>query len=254
MVAVAYRSPTNSIRIYDDRHKVQMVIHKGVSSPLNVWYDTSADLYVTNSSGHDVTEYAPGAKMPAFTYSTDLMLPEAITTDESGNVYVADAQQGFIAEYPHRSNRIIAKCYPGGFITGVAVDEQGDVFTSYAPSSSYALAEYKHGLRSCHETVLSVSLFLEYCLQIDRNRDLIVCDGQTVDIIPPPYTQVTKTISDGFTYADGASLNKANSLLFVEDDSTRVVVDEYPSGKYLTTLANRPDFFATGVAVYPGPL
>ncbi len=90
-------------------------------------------------------------------------------------------------------------------------------------------------------------------LQVDNHARLVACDqGVGVDIIPPPYTSISSTIT-GAADAFHVALNKKNTRVYIADlGSGDVLVDKYPSGTNITTVgsANGLDG-AAGVATLP---
>jgi len=67
------------------------IITEGVSTPIQVVVDGADNLYVLNSKGPSVTEYASGQSAPERTITAGLDDPSYITVDAAGNLYVANA-------------------------------------------------------------------------------------------------------------------------------------------------------------------
>ena len=228
-------------------------ITTGMNGPDGIWYDQSGNLYVANYVGVNVQEYAPCTNSPFFTYSAGLVDPVNVTTDKNGNVYVADYAGKFVAEYFQGTHAMKHQCYPGGQVEGVAVDKNGNVFISYNGSDFVGhIAEYAGGLAGCNITVFPVTLGFAGGLQIDNSGNLAACDQfGAVDIIPPPFATISRTITgaiDPFHIA----LNRANTLIFIADPASGLVlVATYPGGSIIETLGladNIED--AAGVAAY----
>jgi hypothetical protein len=86
-------------------------------------------------------------------------------------------------------------------------------------------------LAGCNKTILPLTFQLSGGIALDKKRDLIVCDGNQVDVIDPPYTSISGTIGSGFSFAFGVSLNKENDLAFVADYiANTVTIVDYPAG------------------------
>jgi hypothetical protein len=219
-------------------------------------YDTHGNLYVVDYVNSVVDEYNPSDSLIA-QYSTGTSNPINVTTDGAGHVYVADYGGETIVEFPQGVNTPSASCSTGLANEGIAVDAKHNVFVSGNESVSGGpglLAEFKGGLKGCKETSLSgVSLSFAGGLQIDNHHDLVACDqGVGVDIIPPPYTSISSTIT-GAADSFHVALNKKNTLIFIADlGNSDVLVDRYPSGTNVTTIgaANGLDG-AAGVATFP---
>ena len=226
-------------------------ITSGLNGPDGNWVGKNpGDLYVANYAGPYVTEYDWATGNLNYTYSTGLADPVDVTTDRANNVYVADFNYtvpggGFINEYAHQSNTVIATCSPGGNVEGVAVDSRGDVFASYnVTQANAAIIEYPHGLiaSGCNGTVLPITLST-YAggMAFDRNNNLVVCDQLTpaVDVIAPPYTSVTGTLGSGYTVPFHVTIDMANNQAYVADYGAAVVqVLTYPGGASVATLGS----------------
>jgi DNA-binding beta-propeller fold protein YncE len=211
-------------------------IARGLDGPDGDFLDARGNLYVANWAGDDITEYPPGATSPSHTYNAGMTDPVNVSVDPDGNVYESDFNGGFVNEYAQASNHVVATCSPGGQVSGVAVDNHGDVFVAYGTN----IAEYKGGLAACNEKVLKATLGFAGGMVLDEHDNLVVCDqlGPTVDVIAPPYARVTNTIGSGFTEPLHVTLNKANTLAFVADDAAKsVTIINYKTGTNLTRLA-----------------
>jgi hypothetical protein len=235
---------TGATEILTPTYHLKSTITTGMNGPDGDWYDANGSLYVANYTGINVEEYKAGTKTPSFTYSTSLVDPVGVTTDESRHVYVADYNfggAGFINEYKQGSNVVLHTCAPGGAAEGIATTETGGVFVSYNNSSGTGnIAEYPTGLAGCHEKVLGVALNFAGGLQLDNKNNLVACDqtAPAIDIIKKPYTSVSSTIT-GFTDPFHVALNESNSHVYVADPgASDVVVDKYPSGTAVTTLGS----------------
>jgi hypothetical protein len=216
-------------------------ISSGLAGPDGDFLDKAGNLYVANYAGPYVEEYAPGGSTPSFTYSTGMADAVGVGVDGKGNVYEADySASGFVNEYKQGSNTVLNTCLVGGNAEGVAVDAKGDVFVDYNLSTGGAkIAEYKKGLKGCHETVLGVSLSFAGGMVLDKASNLVVCDqqGPTVDVIAPPYSSVTRTIGSGFSDPFHVTLSLKNKLAFVADVSNAAVyVINYTTGAITKTL------------------
>lgn len=210
--------------------------------PVSNWVDKRGDLYVPDYNVGfyaQVSEYTSSGSLKC-TYSTNMRFPLAVTTDAKGDVFEADGLSG-INEYHQGSDALVATCphFAGGQ-RGIAVDAAGDVFVSYYLSGGGAISEYVGGLTGCSQTVPGVSLGVPGGIVFDKDANLVVCDetNQVVDIIAPPYNQISGHL--GKTYGpfifrydlpSGISINKNNTLAYVTDwGNQRVDVVTYPAG------------------------
>lgn len=236
-------------------------ITTGMNGPDGDWMDSGGRLYVAQFGGVNIVEYFAHGSVPIFTYTTNLIDPIDVTTDELNNVYAADyddsAGSGFVIEFPQMSNTPSYQCPVNGNAEGVAVGETGQVFVTYNdPSSGLGrIEEFPHGLAGCHGKVLAPTIGFAGGIQVANNRALIVNDqtAPSVDTIPAPYTAITSSINPGYIDSFHVALSKTNGLMFVADAGSGTVwVQTYPGGTVLTQLNGSQNISdAAGVAVYP---
>jgi hypothetical protein len=234
----------------------------GMNGPDGDWVDKAGpDLYVANYAGPYITEYSnaktgnpPGQ---VYTYSTGMADPVDVTTDKLGNVYEADYNYtvsggGYVNEYAHMSNTVMASCSPGGNVEGVAVDKHGNVFVAYNNTSSFVgnIVEYPGGLAAshCSGTVLPITFGFLGGIALDKiSGNLIVCDqtgpsfsGAAVDVVGyPSYSSVTGTLGSGYSDPFHVTIDMANDKAYVADLSAGVVqVLNYPAGTIAATLGS----------------
>jgi hypothetical protein len=204
-----------------------------LNSPDGIFLDRKGNLYVASYAGVEILEYAPGGASPFFTYNAGMTDPIAASVDTSGNVYEGDyndGSTGSVNEYRQKTNAVAYTCKPGASVEGVTVDSKRDVFVDYVlPSLTGKIVEYKGGLKGCSGTVLGVTLTGAGGLAIDKNANLIACNGVVV-IIDPPYNHITGTLGSGYG-CGSVSLDRANRLAFITDPADADVhVVDYSSG------------------------
>ena len=151
-ISNAVSAKGNTVEVYESgTYKHIGEITKGIRNAEGLWVDKAGNLYVANSGGGNVTEYAPGGTTPICTYSKKLVGPIDETTDDAGNVYVVDFNHdqspGYIDEYKQCSNAIAARYSIISPPEGVAVDAQGDVFVLYTTVAGGALRNLRLGKR-----------------------------------------------------------------------------------------------------------
>ena len=214
-------------------------ITSDIDGPDGNWVDAKGNLYVANYAGDSVTEYAPGSSSPSYIYGSDMLDPVAVTTDHSGNVYVGEYGGYDVLEFPQGSARLIAQCFPGGEVEGVALDKSGDVFVTYFTGTAGAITEYANGLEGCSGTTLGVSLKYPGGLVVDKNDNLVVCDqdANEVDIIAPPYGSVSGRLGSRYLDPFRVSIDKKNKRAYVANyGDYDVLVLSYPAGTTQATL------------------
>lgn len=232
------------------------------SVPVGAWVDANENAYAANpsfGSGVSVTEYNKAGSL-VYTYNASLTDPVNVTTDKTGNVYVTNigTSSASVIQYPQTNNNPVNTCFTGGLnAAGIAVDGKGNVFVSAnnPNTNSGVLLEYKQGLSGCNVTTLGATLGSAGGLQLDNKGDLVACDQLVgVDIIPPPYSSVGKTITvTGASNYHADALNGTNSKLFVVDSGLdEVYVLSYPGGTLLKTLGYSNGLYRpSGIATYP---
>jgi hypothetical protein len=217
-------------------------VTKGIDGPGGNWVDkTRRNLYVANYQADNITEYAPGAKMPTFTYASGMNDPVGVTTDFAGNVYEADFAGGFVNEYSQHSDAVMATCSPGGSVEGVAVDNSANVFVDYYTGSEGRIVEYFGGLSAsgCVGKVLGVRFKYPGGMVLDQKGDLYVCDqlAPSVDFISYPYKSVTKQLGSGWVQPFHVTASRSLAQIYVADyGAGDVQVLAIPKGKLVATL------------------
>jgi DNA-binding beta-propeller fold protein YncE len=238
------------VLLKDKTYTYLSALTDGIYGPDGAFIDKKGNFYVANFENVNITQYAPHATKPTFTYNAGMTDPVDVTVDGHGNVYEADYLGGFVAEYAQKTNTQLYQCSPGE-AEGVAVDQSGDVFVDFGSS----IVEYIGGLSGCTATPLGITLESAGGMAIDRHDDLLVCDqlGQAVDVIAPPYTSVTRVLQSGYAPFH-VTINKDNNLAFVASvDEAAVYVVDYATGGTLATLEGKTYGLADPVAAVYGP-
>jgi hypothetical protein len=226
-------------------------ITNGISAPYGDWVDRSGNLYVVNrtsSTSSDITEYDSSGDL-TFTYSTGMVEGVSVTTDRQGNVYETD-QTGAVTEFAQGSNVVTATCSlpPGDGALGVAVDSHRNVFVTFdnlASTPKGGIMVYPHGLDhgafGCASALLPISFAAPIGIVLDKQGNLVVCDGSAgvVDIIAPPYKNITGTLGSGWIAPYFVSIDKEGTEAYVSDPGAAdLQILSYPSGTNVATLGS----------------
>jgi hypothetical protein len=124
-ISEEYFSSWGSISVFENGSYTYVGPFNGGGTADGEWTDTHKNLYVANYGG-SVAEFSCttnkcGAS-PSFTYSTGLTNPINVTTDTSGNVFVADNGGTTVTEYAQGSNTVLQQCSFPSYVSGVAVE------------------------------------------------------------------------------------------------------------------------------------
>lgn len=113
----------------------QVRLRFGLVNPLAVAVDARGDVFIIDSLTSTVRWLRPGGRFPVTLRFGTLLAPSAVAVDRWGNVYVGDtASDGLpqVVELPAWSGKPVILPVTGpGSITGLAVDQYGDVFVAY---------------------------------------------------------------------------------------------------------------------------
>lgn len=256
LYVIAFVKTSEVVAALDTRTwKEQYAITDGVANAIQDWVDANGNLYLANLGGPNITEYAPGATSPTFTYDSEMEEPVDVKTDSMGDVYEADQLTATVNEYAQENNTVLASCsILRAIVESVAVDKSGDVFVAYQEDKAYGkgrVIEYPGGLSGCRSNLLGVTVGFVRSIALDRKNDLVLCDltGGTVDVVRPPYAKVKRTLGYAFSSPTSVHINKQGDRAYVADDYENTLIVRYPSGSLLKELGSQQGFESTGAAV-----
>jgi sugar lactone lactonase YvrE len=120
-----------------------LLAEAGFSSPSGVGIDSAANVYVADSHENTIFKISPSAVVTTFagTVGTwgDLdgtgvvarfYEPVSVTTDQTGNVYIADSLNSTVRKINHAGVVTTLGGDLGAFASGVAVDSEGNVYVA----------------------------------------------------------------------------------------------------------------------------
>ena len=216
------------------------------SNPDGIWIDGSDNIYVANPSPVNVVnEYDATGKL-IFAYRERMTDPVDVTTDVYGHIYVVNSgapATAMVVEFAQQHDAPFGYCLTGLDNQGIAVDSGGDLFVSGNDTEGKGhLLEYPNTLAYCSSTVSPrVKFGTAGGIKIDSKGNLVVCDrANGVDIVPPPYASVRKTIRvKGAREYDYDALDRLGENLFVTDPPAgKAYVVAYSSGKLKRVLGS----------------
>ena len=230
-------------------------ITSGISGPEGANTDSKGNLYITNTRGNTVTEYAPGSVNPSFTYSSGLGAPAGVAVDSKQNVYVSSLSPASVKVFPQGSNT------PGVTITNltypidVALDPSANLYvTSYtAGFTNGEIVEYSPG--STNGTNLGIVTGAPGGIALDEAGDIVTADQHLpgVLVFPPGKTAPSLTFAQNTLDPDPVRFLANEKQVYVGDAvGNAVYVYDYPSGKLVDTITDGIDG-PNGLALDPAP-
>jgi hypothetical protein len=230
-------------------------ITDGISGPEGEVTDAKGNLYVANTHGGTVTEYARGSTSVSFTYSADLSSPAGVAVDAKQNVYVANPTFGTVTVFPQHSNS------PSSTISGipypidVALDSAGNVYVTSFTSTFSNGEVLEFGPGSAHGKNLGIVTLTPGGISLDTSADIVTADQRLpgVLVFPPGMTSPSKTFAQNMNDPVPVRFNHSESLIFVGDSvENDVEVYSYPAGSLADTITDGIDG-PEGLAVEPAP-
>ena len=202
--------------------------------------DGFGDLFVADDGNNEVNEIASGSTETVSTKAG----PYAVAMDGGGNLFVAaDTGTPAIFEYfavgDYTSYRQIAGNITFNYITGLAVDGNGNVFVA----DYYGGAVYEITAASGYNAIktLPAGSITPYGIAVDVNGNVFFTDvaHSSVDEIPAPGYSSVKVLNSTLGVPWGIALD-GNGNIFVADYGDNALKEIMASGGYTTvnTLAS----------------
>lgn len=219
-------------------------ITDGINGPEGANVDSKGNLYVTNTKGNTVTEYAPGSTQPSFTYSSGLGYPAGVATDKKQNVYVTSLSPPSVEVFPQASNTPTLKITDVPYPIDVALDASSNAYvTTYTQGyKSGEIIEYAPG--STQGTNLGIVTDAPGGIALDKAGDIVTAD-QTLPgvlVFPPGKTKASKTFAQNTLDPDPVRFAQKEHRVYVGDAiGNAVYAYDYPSGKLVDTITDGVD-------------
>jgi sugar lactone lactonase YvrE len=194
----------------------------------NIHIDDRQLIGVANAGANDVTLYVAGASAPLTTIELGAAVPQALTFDVLGDLFVAD-QPASVTEYvpPYVSS-------PTTIGNGVnhpqalTVDAHGNLFVANGNASN-TVTVYSPPYNGPPETTIAAGIDDPVNLALDPNANLYVVNqaNNTVAIYAPPYSGAPTILSKGLNAPNSLALDAHGNLFVANLNSTPNSVVEF---------------------------
>jgi sugar lactone lactonase YvrE len=246
----------NYVDIYCVKGKNQAPIGKitdGISGPEGLTVDAKGNLYVTNTTANDVTEYARGTTSPMFTYTEDLGAPAGVAVDASRSVYVTSLSPASLTIFPQQSNTPKQHVTSLTFPIDVALDPKSNVYVTTYNSGFTAGEVIEFAPGSSQGTNIGIATKEPGGIALDKSGDIVTADQGLpgVLVFAPRKTKPSKTFAQNTIDPDPVRLSHNEKLAVVGDAiGNAVYLYDYPSGTLVDAITDGVDG-PNGVALDP---
>lgn len=231
-------------------------ITSGLNGPQSLAVDAAGNLYVANTAGNTVTEYAPGSVIPSYTYSNSINQPSDVAVDAAGNVYVT-MFPGYLLKFPQKSQNAALLINDTGseFFYGVTVGKTGIIYVSANTGASGPGGV----IEDVNGNVGGLGINLGYAAGIttDKKGNILPVDKFVpgVDVFQPGFVTPSRKLAISNSNPWHPRFDKAGKHLFVSDQFEGEVHElDYATGGQVNTFGSGFPFQnkqITGVAVSP---
>jgi hypothetical protein len=189
-------------------------------SPTGVAVDSSANVYVADSTGNQVLSFAKGSTT-ATTLITGLSQPHQVAIDGNGDLFVADTGNNQIVELPAGATSTVALGTSLSAPQGVAVDGLGDLFI--ADTGNNRVVEIP--VNGTQITLPLTGLNAPTRLAIDVSNDLYAVDSGNQRIVELPFDSDQTTVNLGSSSAQpvAVAVDTAGDLYYADGSAQQIV-------------------------------
>ena len=205
----------------------------GLNDPAALAVNSAETLYVANSGGNTVSEFAPGATSASVTLA-GLDGPDALVFDSSGNLYVANGTGNTVSKFAPGATTPTATL--SGLYTpdALAFDSSGNLYVANFGGST--VSKFTPGATVASATF--TGLDGPDALAFDSNGDLFVANlyEGSVSEFAPGATQATATLT-GLNYPDALAFDQAGDLFVANSgyESSGSTVSEFAAKAVIPT-------------------
>ncbi len=222
-------------------------ITTGIAGPAGLTVDGEGDLFVANTAGNSVTEYAPTGTSPETTYSQSVLGPVDVAVDGAGTVYVANFYS-FVAsvvefssgsQMPSRTIGDPCSCYP----VGLTLDAKNDLYVAYDDYYEQTLV-YEYAPGSGKGVLLGLQFdqtrWEAAGLAFDKSANVLVANATLPGVQIFPAGKLSPSTTFGKRGAPRfVALDSTGKSVFVSDTTANAVeVYAYPSGRMTNVITS----------------
>ncbi|HEX4013431.1 MAG TPA: hypothetical protein VHX17_05990 [Candidatus Cybelea sp.] len=185
-------------------------------------------LAVANSNANDITMYVNGANLPLTTVQNAVSMPQALTFDATGNLFVANLP-GSVTVYAPPYGAVSTSIGTGiNHPQALAVDSRGDLFVANG-SGSNTVTVYSPPYGGSPTATIATGIGDPVSITVDQGSDLFVVNqaSNTVTIYQPPYLSAPTVISKGLNAPNSLALDQRGNLFVANLNSTPNSVVEF---------------------------
>ena len=222
---------TSTITIYS-AGKVKGQITSGLYNPERLFVGKDGSVYATNigyngSNKNSIVGYKPGKTTPFITITNGVNRPTGLTVDAAGTIYCANVGNDTITVY--KKGQTSPSLTIPYFAEYLATDAKDNLY-----AAGTAVEVFAPGSTTGKDTGLP---HYPGALEVDRNGNIIVLYGATIEYFPAGQTKASKQITvNGSPFALSLSGNEKTLYVSVESGTPFVIQKvAYPNG---TTLSN----------------
>lgn len=208
-----------------------VVTRSGAAMPLYV--------YVSDPSANDVQAYAGSGqhRAPIATITQGIAGPAGLTTDDSGNLYVANTTNNTVTEYARNGSSPIAT-YSQDVLgpVDVAVDDSGTLYVANFYSFVQSIVEFSNGDKSPSLTIEDPCSCWPVGLALDAQENLYVAYDYYAQTFVYKYAKGSKN-GVSINYQFGQPQWEAAGLVFDKNSNliaavaTLPGIEVFPSGQ-----------------------
>ncbi|HEY5331219.1 MAG TPA: pectinesterase family protein [Acidobacteriaceae bacterium] len=257
-----YYVDTNSGNVikFNNATSATTVVGVAPSNPLQVAVDTAGNVYVTSSGSSTLANYN---LQPDGSYKTktggnpNVLLPQAIAIDQSGNVFVADKMTGSVYEAP--AGTAFNTVQPFQTIAtglsnpvGLSFDGLGNLLIADQGAPGVYRVTNVNGINtqtlyaaSAGSPTITIAGLVPVAVAGDAAGNVYVADSTSKSVIAIPVSQAgpaTTLVLGGLTTPSGVAVD-GNGVVYVADSGTGFVTQVNRNEASFDFLVNTTEIF-----------